>query len=178
MPLPTVVSTISSFSAIFLSPDTARSSLPAKRTVSSSPYSVLSRRDIALLSFLALSPPASAIDIGICRHHSSSTSPATFAASRRIRENPNYWNCCAAGPKNWLKEQKRKASKFLLDPVDASRQILRSAYLTLSTFFPLYSPAMLRSLTSFRFGSICSENRRYLYGWGFREDSAAIYICC
>lgn len=92
------------------------------------------------------------------------TSPASFAASRRIRENPNSRNCCSAGPKNWLKEQKRKASKFLLAPVDASRQILRSAYLTLSTFFPLFSLAMFLSLTWFRFGSICSENRRCLYG--------------
>ncbi|XP_027903371.1 uncharacterized protein LOC114163325 isoform X1 [Vigna unguiculata] len=102
MPLPTVVSTTSSFSAVLLSTITARSTLPPKRTVSPSPLSVLSRRDIALLSFLALSPPASAIEFGI------------------------------SGPKNWLKEQKRNASKFLLAPVDASRQILRSAYLTLS----------------------------------------------
>ncbi|KAK7352334.1 hypothetical protein VNO80_17754 [Phaseolus coccineus] len=116
MPLPTVVSTISSFSAIFLSNDTARSSLPAKRTVSPSPYSVLSRRDIALLSFLALSPPASAIDIGI------------------------------SGPKNWLKEQKRKASKFLLAPVDASRQILRSAYLTLTKTDATYTDEDLEKI--------------------------------
>ncbi|XVE94712.1 hypothetical protein REPUB_Repub02eG0032400 [Reevesia pubescens] len=37
----------------------------------------------------------------------------------------------AAGPKDWLKEQKRKSSKFLLAPIDASQQSLRSAYLLL-----------------------------------------------
>ncbi|XP_027355996.1 uncharacterized protein LOC113865551 [Abrus precatorius] len=102
MPLPTTVSPFSSFSGIFLSTVTARSSLPPKRNVSA--FSILSRRDIALLSFLSLSAPASAsaIDIGI------------------------------SGPKNWLKEQKKKASKFLLAPVDASRETLRSAYLSLT----------------------------------------------
>ncbi|TKY45772.1 hypothetical protein E2542_SST03919 [Spatholobus suberectus] len=101
MPLSTVVSPFSSFSGIFLSTVTARSSLPPKRNVSPSPFSILSRRDVALISFLSLAAPASAIDIGI------------------------------SGPKNWLKEQKKKASKFLLAPVDASREILRSAYLML-----------------------------------------------
>ncbi|KAF2324574.1 hypothetical protein GH714_015378 [Hevea brasiliensis] len=65
------------------------------------------RRDAALLSFLTLVPflsqpaPATAFSIGI------------------------------SGPKDWLKEQKKKASKFLLAPIDASREILRSAYLLL-----------------------------------------------
>ncbi|XP_057794068.1 uncharacterized protein LOC131010524 isoform X2 [Salvia miltiorrhiza] len=36
-----------------------------------------------------------------------------------------------SGPKEWLKEQKKKSSKFLLAPVDASRNILQSAYLLL-----------------------------------------------
>ncbi|XP_040996971.1 uncharacterized protein LOC121242993 [Juglans microcarpa x Juglans regia] len=69
----------------------------------------ISRRDAASLSFLALvpffspvAPPASAFSIGI------------------------------SGPKDWLKEQKRKASKFLLAPIDASRESLRSAYLLLT----------------------------------------------
>ncbi|XP_012071850.2 uncharacterized protein LOC105633793 isoform X2 [Jatropha curcas] len=68
----------------------------------------ISRRDAALLSFLALVPllsqpsPALAFSIGI------------------------------SGPKDWLKEQKRKSSKFLLAPIDASREILRSAYLLLT----------------------------------------------
>ncbi|CAJ1973308.1 unnamed protein product [Sphenostylis stenocarpa] len=116
MPLPILVSPISSFSAIFLSTVTARSSLPPKCTVPPSPFSILSRREIALLSFLALSPPASAIDIGI------------------------------SGPKNWLKEQKRKASKFLLAPVDASRQILRSAYLTLTNTDATYTDEDLEKI--------------------------------
>ncbi|PIN13087.1 hypothetical protein CDL12_14294 [Handroanthus impetiginosus] len=36
-----------------------------------------------------------------------------------------------SGPKEWLKEQKKKSAKFLLAPVDASRNILQSAYLLL-----------------------------------------------
>ncbi|ESR48228.1 Plasma membrane fusion protein [Citrus sinensis] len=67
----------------------------------------ISRRDAFLLSFLTLAPslalpdPANAFSIGI------------------------------SGPKDWLKEQKKKSSKFLLAPIDASRQILNSAYLLL-----------------------------------------------
>ncbi|KAK7848655.1 uncharacterized protein LOC112021917 [Quercus suber] len=70
----------------------------------------ISRRDIASLSFslIALSPflspiaPASAFSIGI------------------------------SGPKDWLKEQKKKSSRFILAPIDASREILRSVYLSLT----------------------------------------------
>ncbi|XP_065881916.1 uncharacterized protein [Euphorbia lathyris] len=66
------------------------------------------RREAAFISFLALVPslskpdPAAAFSIGI------------------------------SGPKDWLKEQKKKASKFLLAPIDASRESLRSAYLLLT----------------------------------------------
>ncbi|PON83375.1 plasma membrane fusion protein [Trema orientale] len=72
------------------------------------PLARISRRDLAYsLSFLALlpsiapPPPAAAFSIGI------------------------------SGPKDWLKDQKKKSSKFLLAPIDASREILRSAYLLL-----------------------------------------------
>ncbi|KAG5030633.1 hypothetical protein JHK82_014239 [Glycine max] len=120
MPLPTVVSPFSSSSGTFLSTVTARSSIPPKRNVSPSPspFSTLSRRDIALLSFfsLSLSAPSSAIDIGI------------------------------SGPKDWLKEQKKKASKYLLAPVDASRQILRSAYLTLTETDAAYTDEDLEKM--------------------------------
>lgn len=34
----------------------------------------------------------------------------------------------AAGPKQWLKEQKRKAAKFILAPIEASRQSLHDAF--------------------------------------------------
>ncbi|OMO75125.1 hypothetical protein COLO4_26312 [Corchorus olitorius] len=67
----------------------------------------ISRRDVAFLSLISLFPSffqpsdASAFSIGI------------------------------SGPKDWLKEQKRKSSRFLLAPIDASRQSLRSAYLLL-----------------------------------------------
>ncbi|GAB2219004.1 hypothetical protein Droror1_Dr00006629 [Drosera rotundifolia] len=37
-----------------------------------------------------------------------------------------------SGPKDWLKEQKKKSIKFILAPIDASRRILRSAFLLLS----------------------------------------------
>ncbi|XP_038703365.1 uncharacterized protein LOC119999719 [Tripterygium wilfordii] len=70
----------------------------------------LSRRDVtSLLSLLSLVPsisqpaPATAFSIGI------------------------------SGPKDWLKAQKRKASRFLLAPIDASRESLRSAYVLLTT---------------------------------------------
>ncbi|XP_010263667.1 PREDICTED: uncharacterized protein LOC104601866 isoform X3 [Nelumbo nucifera] len=33
-----------------------------------------------------------------------------------------------SGPKDWLREQKKKASKFILAPIDASRESLRTAY--------------------------------------------------
>ncbi|XP_021284482.1 uncharacterized protein LOC110416742 [Herrania umbratica] len=65
----------------------------------------ISRRDAAFLSLISLFPSlfqpshAPAFSIGI------------------------------SGPKEWLKEQKRKSSKFLLAPIDASRLSLRSAYL-------------------------------------------------
>ncbi|KAJ6329752.1 hypothetical protein OIU77_011252 [Salix suchowensis] len=36
------------------------------------------------------------------------------------------------GPKDWLKDQKKKTAKYLLAPIDASREILRSAYLFLT----------------------------------------------
>ncbi|CAN4122844.1 unnamed protein product [Withania somnifera] len=37
-----------------------------------------------------------------------------------------------AGPKEWLRDQKKKTAKYLLAPIDASRNILRSAYLLLT----------------------------------------------
>ncbi|XP_045805098.1 uncharacterized protein LOC123898238 [Trifolium pratense] len=82
---------------------TAQSSFPPKRNLPISSSHIFSRRDIALLSLFSLSAaPASAIDFGI------------------------------SGPKDWLKEQKKKSFKFLLAPVDASRESLRSVYLYLT----------------------------------------------
>ncbi|XP_019415029.1 PREDICTED: uncharacterized protein LOC109326727 isoform X1 [Lupinus angustifolius] len=79
------------------------------------------RRDFAFLSFLSsttsfLSSPASAIEFGI------------------------------SGPKDWLKEQKKKSSNFLLAPVDASRQILRSGYLFLTETDTTYSDEDLQKI--------------------------------
>ncbi|KAK4276585.1 hypothetical protein QN277_014715 [Acacia crassicarpa] len=101
--MPTVVPLISgAFSTV-----AAQSSFPltprhSKSNVSLKPKTLpLSRRDAALLLLLSLSPPSPAFALGI------------------------------SGPKDWLKEQKKKSSKFLLAPVDASRESLRSAYLLL-----------------------------------------------
>ncbi|EOA13948.1 hypothetical protein CARUB_v10027066mg [Capsella rubella] len=72
---------------------------------------ILSRRDtVVLISsaaslLLSLTPsdPASAFSLGI------------------------------SGPKEWLKDQKKKSSRFLLAPIDASREALRSAYLSITS---------------------------------------------
>ncbi|KAI3767179.1 hypothetical protein L2E82_17266 [Cichorium intybus] len=37
-----------------------------------------------------------------------------------------------SGPKDWLREQKKKASKYLLAPIDASRNSLKAAYLIIT----------------------------------------------
>ncbi|MED6118418.1 hypothetical protein PIB30_002124 [Stylosanthes scabra] len=100
------VTAAATLSARSISTVSAGFSFPPK-PIHSKPKSLPTRRDTLLLSFLAhtsfLSPtPASAIEFGI------------------------------SGPKDWLKDQKKKAYKFLLAPVDASRESLRSAYLFLS----------------------------------------------
>ncbi|PIA52657.1 hypothetical protein AQUCO_01000492v1 [Aquilegia coerulea] len=56
---------------------------------------------LSLFPFLSQPSPASAFSIGI------------------------------SGPKDWLREQKKKASRFLLAPIDASRDYLQTAYLIL-----------------------------------------------
>ncbi|XP_020984091.1 uncharacterized protein LOC107460089 isoform X1 [Arachis duranensis] len=82
------------------------------KPIHSKTNSLATRRGAVLLSFLAHTSflsltPASAIEFGI------------------------------SGPKDWLKDQKKKAYKFLLAPVDASRESLRSAYLLLSAYSSL-----------------------------------------
>ncbi|XP_062022233.1 uncharacterized protein LOC133738669 isoform X1 [Rosa rugosa] len=62
----------------------------------------LSRRDLALLSFITLVPPLS-------------------------RPDPAF-GFGISGPKDWLREQKKKASRFLLAPIDASRESLLAAH--------------------------------------------------
>ncbi|XP_013607313.1 PREDICTED: uncharacterized protein LOC106313923 [Brassica oleracea var. oleracea] len=51
-----------------------------------------------------------------------------------------------SGPKEWLKDQKKKSSRFLLAPTDASRESLRSVYLSLSTRESDYTDKDLESL--------------------------------
>ncbi|KAF4346918.1 hypothetical protein CsatB_008722 [Cannabis sativa] len=88
------------------------------------PLPKFSRRDLASLSFLALLPslstpaPATAFSIGI------------------------------SGPKDWLKDQKKKSSKFLLAPIDASRESLRSAYLLLNAKDSDYSEKDMEEIQS------------------------------
>ncbi|KAJ0085984.1 hypothetical protein Patl1_09142 [Pistacia atlantica] len=48
-----------------------------------------------------------------------------------------------------LKEQKKKSSKFLLTPIDASRQILNSAYLSLSKIHSLLSTFLVYLFNEF-----------------------------
>ncbi|XP_050366480.1 uncharacterized protein LOC126784961 isoform X2 [Argentina anserina] len=62
----------------------------------------LTRRDLSLLSFIALVPPLS-------------------------RPDPAF-GFGISGPKDWLREQKKKASRFLLAPIDASRESLLAAH--------------------------------------------------
>ncbi|KAK6245417.1 hypothetical protein SCA6_008507 [Theobroma cacao] len=90
----------------------------------------ISRRDAAFLFLISLFPSlfqpshASAFSIGICEQLSLYLFIDVSFINRCLL-------LCAAGPKEWLKEQKRKSSKFLVAPIDASRQSLRSAYLLL-----------------------------------------------
>ncbi|KAL2538381.1 hypothetical protein Fot_19772 [Forsythia ovata] len=84
---------------------------PTHHCSSPEPCHPISRRNFAILlssivthplpSLLQPPPPAYAISFGI------------------------------SGPKEWLREQKKKSAKFLLAPVDASRNILQSAFLLL-----------------------------------------------
>ncbi|MFS7998955.1 hypothetical protein Hanom_Chr12g01160131 [Helianthus anomalus] len=76
------------------------------------PSSLFTRRDAAagviltsiasLIPFLPQPPVATAFSIGI------------------------------SGPKDWLRDQKKKAAKYLLAPIDASRNSLQSAYLLIT----------------------------------------------
>lgn len=110
------------------------------------------RRDSALLSFLSLMPslshpdPANAFSIGICTEYYSLHTSLSL-----INHRWKTWLivCYAAGPKDWLKEQKKKSSKFLLAPVDASRQILNSAYLSLSKVHSLLSTFLVYRFNEF-----------------------------
>ncbi|KFK31819.1 hypothetical protein AALP_AA6G162500 [Arabis alpina] len=67
-----------------------------------------------------------------------------------------------SGPKEWLKDQKRKSSRFLLAPIDASRQSLRSVYLSLSSRDSDYKEGDLESLQNLLRSSArdCVSNER------------------
>ncbi|XP_059636452.1 uncharacterized protein LOC132278627 isoform X2 [Cornus florida] len=70
----------------------------------------ISRRDAAVLSIITVVVPLL---------HQPSPAAAAFSIG-------------ISGPKDWLKEQKKKAYKVLLAPIDASRNTLRTVYLLLT----------------------------------------------
>ncbi|XP_058222638.1 uncharacterized protein LOC131332435 isoform X2 [Rhododendron vialii] len=96
-------------SCLIPSPPPITAPLPPKPLIPLPPSirrlkTAVSRRDslaLSLLSLLRQPPPASAFSLGI------------------------------SGPKDWLREQKKKSANFLLAPIDGSRNILRAAYLLL-----------------------------------------------
>nr|GMC52280.1 uncharacterized protein LOC109149283 [Ipomoea batatas] len=97
---------------VFLISSSAVAPLPPKPPNSPPQLDVklISRRNaVVLLSLVAPLLPA--------LHHPSPASAFSLGIS---------------GPKQWLKEQKKKSAKFLLAPVDASRNSLQAAYLLLS----------------------------------------------
>ncbi|XP_042046741.1 uncharacterized protein LOC121792735 isoform X2 [Salvia splendens] len=87
---------------------------PLLKSLHSEPPPQLSRPEITSISRRAAAVLLSSVIIPILRP------PLASAFSIGI-----------SGPKEWLKEQKKKSFKFLLAPVDASRNILQSAYLLL-----------------------------------------------
>ncbi|TXG52235.1 hypothetical protein EZV62_021404 [Acer yangbiense] len=110
---PRVISSFpSTFTALLLfpqNPTVSKHKISSKRQNNLQNLRIqISRRDAVSLSFLSLAPPLL-----------SQPEPA------------NAFSFGISGPKDWLKEQKKKSSNFLLAPVDASRQILNSAYLLL-----------------------------------------------
>ncbi|XP_020574256.1 uncharacterized protein LOC110020475 [Phalaenopsis equestris] len=50
------------------------------------------------------------------------------------------------GPKEWLRDQKKKAARFVLAPIDASRQSLRNAYQAIDLKSPVMVAGELRKL--------------------------------
>ncbi|KAL5704618.1 hypothetical protein ACHQM5_023017 [Ranunculus cassubicifolius] len=72
------------------------------------PRQILPRRNVFLLSIISIFPALS--------HPNSATA----------------FSIGISGPKDWLRDQKKKASKFLLGPIDASREYLRAAYLLIN----------------------------------------------
>ncbi|KAG9457744.1 hypothetical protein H6P81_002252 [Aristolochia fimbriata] len=61
---------------------------------------------------------------------SSALAPLKPSPARAVSGNAVSFGI--SGPKEWLKEQKKKTSKYLLAPIDASRQSLQTASLLLS----------------------------------------------
>ncbi|XP_021900636.1 uncharacterized protein LOC110816660 [Carica papaya] len=77
------------------------------------------------------SPPVQ-IPVKISRREAALLSSLSFLLSFSPPDPAIAFSFGFSGPKDWLKEQKKKASRFLLAPIDASRESLRSAYLLLA----------------------------------------------
>ncbi|XP_020099072.1 uncharacterized protein LOC109717624 [Ananas comosus] len=58
----------------------------------------------------------------------SATAAAPFITSASSSSSVAAISLGIPGPKEWLREQKKKAAKYVLAPIDASRQTLRNAY--------------------------------------------------
>ncbi|KAL2894731.1 Chaperone protein DnaJ, partial [Bienertia sinuspersici] len=102
------------------------------------------------VTFFCLTPslPSSSITLPFCPNPKSSIShskkPNYFISRRHtsllfsitpflpylLNSTPPAFaiNLGISGPKEWLKEQKKKSVKYLLAPIDASDEILRHAY--------------------------------------------------
>ncbi|XP_057503134.1 uncharacterized protein LOC130786784 [Actinidia eriantha] len=70
--------------------------------------------------------------INISRREATSLSLLSLFSSLHQPPTASAFSIGISGPKDWLREQKKKSSKYLLAPIDASRNILRSAYLLLT----------------------------------------------
>ncbi|KAG0467207.1 hypothetical protein HPP92_018787 [Vanilla planifolia] len=69
-----------------------------------------------------------------------------FIALLSTASRASAFSVAISGPKEWLREQKKKAARFVLAPIEASRQSLRNAYLLLTSESPVEDAGELRTL--------------------------------
>ncbi|XP_078430442.1 plasma membrane fusion protein [Wolffia australiana] len=80
------------------------------------------------------------------------------------------------GPKEWLKDQKKNAARFVLAPIDASRRSLQSAYLFLSRDpeSPFKDPGQVRNLVSAAARDCVVEDRSSIVAF---QASTGVEVC-
>ncbi|KAM0951596.1 hypothetical protein DsansV1_C03g0027261 [Dioscorea sansibarensis] len=80
------------------------------------------------------------------------------------------------GPKQWLKEQKRKAAKFILAPIEASRQSLSDAFdmLALDLGIPTDYPGEVRRLLNTASRDCVPQDRSSLVTF---QASTGVEVC-